>query len=133
MAVDLRISRDADCRAWLEGTLLALESRSVLDVTRERNPPHYHIAVFPGAYSAYLERVGGSTAPARFASAPRPKSASLEPASTRTPTARPRPAAAAARMVTTPADDDSGVLAVLTVCVLVSIAFAGRKRRVGRA
>lgn len=137
MAVDLRISRDADCRAWLEGTLLALESRSVLDVTRERNPPHYHIAVFPGAYSAYLERLdGGTTTRAQFASAPRPRKASLEeePASTRTPAARTRPATAAARMVTTPADDDeSGVLAVLTVCVLVSIAFAGRKRRVRRA
>jgi hypothetical protein len=134
MAVDLRISRDADCRAWLEGTLLALESRSILDVTRERNPPHYHIAVFPGAYSAYLERVGGTTASAQFASAPKPKSASLEAASTRTPPARPKTAVAAARMVTTPADDDeSGVLAVLTVCVLVSIAFAGRKRRVSRA
>ena len=134
MAVDLRISRDADCRAWLEGTLLALESRSVLDVTRERNPPHYHIAVFPGAYSAYLERVGGTTARPQFASAPRPTSASLEPASTRTPAPRHKPAVAAARMVATPADDDdSGVLAVLTVCVLVSIAFAGRKRRVRRA
>lgn len=132
MAVDLRISRDADCRAWLEGTLLALESRSVLDVTRERNPPHYHIAVFPGAYSAYLERVGGTATRAQFASAPKPRTASLEeaPASTRTPPARPKPAAAAARMVTTPADDDeSGVLAVLTVCVLVSIAVAGRQRR----
>ena len=136
MAVDLRISRDADCRAWLEGTLLALESRSVLDVTRERNPPHYHIAVFPGAYSAYLERIGGAGS-ARFASAPRPRAASLEPASTRTPAARPKPAAtatAAARRVTTPAvDDESGVLAVLTVTVLVAIALAGRKRRVRRA
>lgn len=136
MAVDLRISQNADCRAWLEGTLLALESRGVLDVTRERNPPHYHIAVFPGAYSAYLARVGGTSAPAQFASAPRPRRASLEeePASTRTPPARPKPAAAAARMVATPAgDDDSGVLAVLTVCVLVSIAFAGRKRQARRA
>lgn len=132
MAVDLRISRDADCRAWLEGTLLALESRSVLDVTRERNPPHYHIAVFPGAYSAYLERVGGTSATAQFASAPRPRKASLEeePASTRTVSPVKQPIAAA-RLATTPADDDeSGVLAVLTVCVLVSIAFAGRKRRV---
>lgn len=136
MAVDLRISRDADCRAWLEGTLLALESRSVLDVTRERTPPHYHIAVFPGAYSAYVERVGGTSATAQFASAPKPRTASLEeePASTRTPAARTRPATAAARLVATPAgDDDTGVLAVLTVCVLVSIAFAGRKRRVRRA
>jgi hypothetical protein len=136
MAVDLRISQKAECRAWLEGTLLALESRSVLDVTRERTPPHYHIAVFPGAYSAYLERLdGGTTARAQFASAPKPRTASLEeePASTRTPAPVKRPIAAA-RMVTTPADDDeSGVLAVLTVCVLVSIAFAGRKRRVGRA
>jgi hypothetical protein len=134
MAVDLRISQKADCRAWLEGTLLALESRSVVDVTRERNPPHYHIAVFPGAYSAYLERVGGTSAPARFASAPRPGPASLEAATTRTPPARPRTTVAAARMVTTQADDDeSGVLAVLTVCALVSIAFAGRKRRARQA
>jgi hypothetical protein len=135
MAVDLRISRDAHCRAWLEGTLLALESRSVLDVTRERTPPHYHIAVFPGAYSAYLERVGGTSAPAQFASAPRPRKATLEeePASTRTvsPTRQP---IAAARLATTAGDDDeSGVLAVLTVCALVGIAVAGRKRRVRRA
>jgi hypothetical protein len=131
MAVDLRISQKAECRAWLEGTLLALESRGVLDVTRERTPPHYHIAVFPGAYSAYLARIGGAaTARAQFASAPKPRPASLEEAaSTRTVAAVKKPVAAA-RMATTAGDDDeSGVMAVLTACVLVAVAVAGRKRR----
>lgn len=129
MAVDLRISKDADCRAWLEGTLLALESRSVLDVTRERNPPHYHVAVFPGAYSSYVQRLGEQPrAAASFASAPKPKAAGLDPvAATK---AAPRRQAAAARMVATAADDDdSGVLAVLTVCALVALAVAGRTTR----
>jgi len=57
MAVDLRISRKAECRAWLEGTLLSLERKGLLDVTRERNPPHYHVAVFPDAYAAYVKRL----------------------------------------------------------------------------
>ncbi|HYW06042.1 MAG TPA: hypothetical protein VE913_03745, partial [Longimicrobium sp.] len=56
MAVDFRVSRNAECRTWLEGTLLGLERAGVLDVTRERMPPHYHVAVFPDAYSAYVER-----------------------------------------------------------------------------
>lgn len=56
MAVDLRISQRAACREWLEGALLSLEGKKVLDVTRERNPPHYHVAVFPEAYTAYVER-----------------------------------------------------------------------------
>lgn len=57
MAADFRISRSAECRAWLEGTLLSLERKGVLDVTRERNPPHYHVAVFPDRYAAHLEKV----------------------------------------------------------------------------
>ena len=57
MAVDLRISRSAACRTWLEATLLSLERRGLLDVTRERNPPHYHVAVFPDAYGAHLRRL----------------------------------------------------------------------------
>src|SRR5690606_16764776 len=44
MAVDLRLSRKASCRRWLENTLLSLERRGVLDVTRERYPAHYHVA-----------------------------------------------------------------------------------------
>lgn len=45
IAVDLRISRRQASRAWLESTLLALEREGVLDVTRERRPPHYHVAL----------------------------------------------------------------------------------------
>lgn len=54
MAVDLRIPSKGSCRSWLEKTLLSLEAADVLDVTRERNPPHYHVAVFPQSYESYL-------------------------------------------------------------------------------
>lgn len=57
MAVDLRISTRKACRAWLESTLLELENQELLDVTRERKPPHYHVAVFPEAYMAHLDRL----------------------------------------------------------------------------
>jgi len=59
MAVDLRISRLAKCRTWLERTLLALEKQGVLDATRERRPAHYHIAVFPQQYLTYVARLDG--------------------------------------------------------------------------
>jgi LysM repeat protein len=59
MAVDLRISRIAKCRTWLERTLLALEKNGVLDATRERRPAHYHIAVFPQQYLTYVARQDG--------------------------------------------------------------------------
>src|SRR5690606_8979905 len=54
MAVDLRISSSAACRSWLESTLLSLERQEVLDVTRERHPPHYHIALFVDRYAEYV-------------------------------------------------------------------------------
>lgn len=54
MAVDLRIPPRGRCRSWLEQTLLTLEATDVLDVTRERNPPHYHVAVFTRSYSSYV-------------------------------------------------------------------------------
>ena len=47
MAVDFRVPSSAKGRAWLEKALLGLENARVLDVTREKNPPHYHVAVFP--------------------------------------------------------------------------------------
>jgi hypothetical protein len=56
MAVDLRVSAKAKSRAWLERALLGLENAGVLDVTREYHPPHYHVAVFPAAYTAYADR-----------------------------------------------------------------------------
>lgn len=55
MAVDLRISSSQPCRAWLEDTLLGMEEEGVLDVTRERNPPHYHIALFTDRYNEYVQ------------------------------------------------------------------------------
>jgi hypothetical protein len=57
MAVDLRVSNNAKCRSWLEKTLLALETRGVLDATRERRPPHYHIAIFPTRYLHYVAQL----------------------------------------------------------------------------
>lgn len=54
MALDLRVPQDAAARKWLEATLLNLEEGSLLDVTRERRPPHYHVAVFPERYEAYV-------------------------------------------------------------------------------
>lgn len=50
MAVDLRVPFKPSQRQWLEEKLLELEQAGVLDVTRERNPPHYHVAVFPGEF-----------------------------------------------------------------------------------
>jgi hypothetical protein len=50
MAVDLRISQVQPCRQFLENTLLELEAEGVLDITRERAPPHYHVAIFPAAF-----------------------------------------------------------------------------------
>jgi len=59
MAFDLRIPAKQSCRSWLERTLLSLEEREVLDVTRERYPPHYHVAVFPEPYRVYLAAITG--------------------------------------------------------------------------
>jgi LysM repeat protein len=65
MAVDLRIPRTSKCRSWLEETLLSLEKERVLDVTRERRPAHYHIAVYAEAYetrvAALKAKVGQPT------------------------------------------------------------------------
>ncbi|MGZ8455283.1 MAG: DUF5715 family protein [Gemmatirosa sp.] len=58
IAMDLRVPAKASSRQWLERTLLGLEQKGLLDVTRERRPPHYHVAVFPAAYRAYAEAVG---------------------------------------------------------------------------
>lgn len=58
MAVDLRIPASRKQQRWLERTLLALEDKAVLDVTRERRPAHYHVAVFPVAYERYVGNVG---------------------------------------------------------------------------
>jgi DNA-binding HxlR family transcriptional regulator len=56
MAMDIRRSGGRACRSWLEQTLLTLEQRGVLEATRESRPPHYHVALFPSQYAAYVER-----------------------------------------------------------------------------
>ena len=59
MALDLRRQRGT-CRQWLERALLYLEDQDVLEATAERSPPHYHVAVFPSQYAAYVDRLTGS-------------------------------------------------------------------------
>jgi LysM repeat protein len=61
MAVDLRRSKRSSCRRWLERTLSGLERKAVLEATRERTPPHYHIAIYPVAYNRYVASQSGST------------------------------------------------------------------------
>jgi hypothetical protein len=55
MAVDLRVSDRASCRSWLETAILNMERRGLINGIREFRPPHYHIAIFPGPYMAYVE------------------------------------------------------------------------------
>jgi hypothetical protein len=55
MAVDFRVPATATAREWLEQSLLSLENGALVDATRERYPPHYHVAVFPEAYERYAE------------------------------------------------------------------------------
>jgi LysM repeat protein len=59
MAVDLRIPEKRKCRSWLEGTLLSLEKERVLDVTRERRPAHYHVAVYAEQYETRVAALEG--------------------------------------------------------------------------
>ncbi len=56
MAVDFRVPDDASQRVWFEKTLLELETKGLIDATRERYPPHYHVAVFAEPYSAYAKK-----------------------------------------------------------------------------
>lgn len=55
MALDLRYPWNRACRQWLESVLVSLERQGVLEATLERNPRHYHVAVFPDYYEGYVE------------------------------------------------------------------------------
>jgi nucleoid-associated protein YgaU len=59
MAMDLRRPYPGPCRDWLEETLLYLERQGVLEATRESNPAHYHVALFPQPYVAHVSRLTG--------------------------------------------------------------------------
>jgi hypothetical protein len=55
MAVDLRVSDRATCRSWLENALMNMNRRGVINGIREFRPPHYHVAIYPAQYLAYVE------------------------------------------------------------------------------
>jgi hypothetical protein len=59
MAVDLRKPTSRKCLTWLRKTLLSLERQGVLEATEERHPPHFHVAVYPSPYAAYVQRLTG--------------------------------------------------------------------------
>ncbi len=57
LAMDLRRSWKRGCRGWLEANLLQLENGGVLEATRERHPPHYHVVLFTEPYVEHLARL----------------------------------------------------------------------------
>jgi hypothetical protein len=59
MAVDLRKPARARCLTWLRTTLLALEATGTIEAVEERNPPHFHVVVFPRQYERYARGQGG--------------------------------------------------------------------------
>lgn len=105
MAVDFRVPRDSKARMWLESALLQLENRGVLDVTRERNPPHYHVAVYPAAYRAWVEKLPPL--------APR-KVVAAEPVTPLPTVAAPAPVAVVSSATSTDTPDFSSLLLMIT-------------------
>lgn len=59
MAIDLRRHNKPSCRSWLERVLLSLEKQGVLEAAAEKNPPHYHVALFPRPYADHVRAVAG--------------------------------------------------------------------------
>lgn len=53
LAIDLRIPNSQKCKAWLVDSLVYLEEQKVVEATQERNPPHFHLVVFPNAYQNF--------------------------------------------------------------------------------
>jgi LysM repeat protein len=71
MAIDFRVPANGSCRRWLETAFLNLERQRVLVAARERNPPHYHVVIFPRQYAAYVaQRTAGGPQLAKASSAP---------------------------------------------------------------
>ena len=61
MAIDFRIPRTRTGRRWLEKTFLSLEGKGVIEATKERHPPHYHVAVFTETYELYVQKLNGKS------------------------------------------------------------------------
>ncbi len=72
MAIDLRKPANSRCLTWLRNTLVALDATGVIEAVEERNPPHFHVAIFPQQYQQYVSARPGpqvaSVAPAARAS-----------------------------------------------------------------
>lgn len=115
MAVDLRVPARLFCRVWLENELLKLEAKDLLDVTKERRPPHYHVAVYPEAYGAHVEALIAQTAD-RAAAAPAPELEVAELTAVPAETAPDTPL-------------DRRALLVLATLPLVVLVRRGRRRR----
>jgi Family of unknown function (DUF5715) len=69
MAVDFRVPDDTTARRWLEQTLLTMETDGLIEATRERRPPHYHVAVFRDRFLAYNQGRAAADAAAAAATA----------------------------------------------------------------
>lgn len=91
MAVDLR-RPSGSCLTWLRQALLLLEEEGVIEATEERNPPHFHVAVFPDPYVHYVN----ARAEARLASTAGDEEPAAAPARQRTASAAASTRAAAA-------------------------------------
>lgn len=63
MAMDIRLPWSRTCRGWAEGVLYSLEAEGLIEANREHHPPHYHVAVFPDPYLAYVARVERGESP----------------------------------------------------------------------
>lgn len=57
MAVDFRYITEKRCRDWFEGVTLYLERIGVAEVTLEKSPIHYHVAVFPKPYARHVAQL----------------------------------------------------------------------------
>jgi hypothetical protein len=121
IAVDLRVSQRAASREWLERTLLALEGRGMLDITREYNPPHYHVALFPEPYMAHVATLIAEEESAREAEDRRVLAASL---ASNAFLAAPRASAGGE-----PGDSTTGLIAVLISLPIALLALARHRRR----
>ena len=130
MAVDFRIPSSRKARAWLESTLLSLEARELLDATRERRPPHYHVAVYPDRYTAYVERlmdreVAGAEGAVSVAAAPvQEVRASLDPSATSDSAHD-----VGAEVGAVSADPVSATVPLVASLGVAGVAFAGLVRR----
>ena len=131
MAIDLRISSSGKSRAWIESVLLKLERQGVLDITRERYPPHYHVALFPDAYKDYLGSMIGEQALAAALQFPDPEPEAAQQESPRGGGAALSVAAAVVsnRPATADESTDSWKLIAVIPWLVVPIALLWRRRR----